>query len=661
MASQTQKTRLESFWSTSARSRIPSVAIIAAVGLLSPLGCNASGDTDATFDEENPGGGGATHGGGQGAGGQSPGGGSGGDPGTDPDAGEDPNVNDADPGVDTICSDGGVAEVGPLARACSASTLNECDGSADVNSSLPNGANGNGYDDDCDGQVDEGCACPPGVSAGQTKECWLASSSQADTDGAPAGWCNPNSRGTTSCISDGSGEFAQRVWDGECRGAQPPFADDLCAMGDFDCDGADLNSRTRDCTCQNPEIICPTDPLVVAPYPDPANLPVIDGATWIQGGLVASAWKWEVTGGDCDNILPHPSFQLYPTKLATGQAPVGVRQGNLGANSNQVGLVYGPPSAGPQIYPAFALSGDYLARGVFKVAGVFRECTVRIQVRAPGIRAEACWTNMGANLLAQNDVDLHVARLQGATCNATGHGWFGTCRGITPDTNSPKDDLGDDCYYQPKTGCTGFNSNPSSWGYAQSPTDACHGWGSNRDPLSGCDNPRLDRDNVQCDATVKDPSVAGFGGLGAFCAAENINIDNPKHGDRFAIATHAYGLSGEVKPHVNVYCNGERRLALGHDPTSGQDFPKLKTTSSGDAQGDLWEAAVVEAIVDGSGVMTDCVVTPIHSATPKSGKDGSTDYCVDTNPRNSGTVGMEEWLFVSGGGYPANPDDLCWH
>ena len=431
-------------------------------------------------------------------------------------------------------------------------------------------------------------------------------------------------------------------------------------MGDYDCDGADLNSRTRDCTCENPEIVCPTDPLVVAPYPDPASLPLIDGSTWIQGGLVASAWRWELTGGDCDNILPHPSFQIYANQGATGQVPVGGRATGLGPNSNQTGLRFGPGGiAGPKIYPAFALSGDYLAKGMFIVAGQLRECTVRVQVRAPGLRAEACWTDMGA--LGGNDVDLHVARLQGATCTGKGHGWFATCRGVvSAETSAPADDLGDDCYYVSTTGCTNFATNPSSWGYARSATGVCHGWGSNRSAAAGCDNPRLDLDNRTCDANIKDPSAAGLLGLGSFCAAENINIDNPKHGDRFAIATHAYSLASEVMPHVNVYCNGERRLSLGHDPTAGQNFPVLKTDGR-DPGGDLWEAAIVEAIVDGSGVMTDCVVAPVNSASPKPGRDGTSDHCVDTNPRNSATTGADEWLFMASGEYPVNPNDLCWH
>ena len=652
MASPIPTTRFLPSLLTSAGTRVLSVALVAVAGGFVAGGCNTAGEAGDTFDNNpagatGPGGSSSTGGSGPntGDGGSGavvqPGGGSSGSAG-EPDAG--PVTNDADVDADTICSDGGVAEVGPLARDCAAPTANECDGSAETNANLPNGLYGNAYDDDCDGKVDEGCECPPEVGAGETRDCWLTAASQADAQGVPVGWCNPNSGGSMSCKSEGGGDVNRRLWDGECRGAQPPFADDLCALGDFDCDGTELNSRTRDCTCEDPEIICPTDPLVVAPYPDVFNLPVIDGSTWIQNGVTATAWRWEVTGGDCDNILPHPSFQLYPTPVAQGQFPVGIKQAGMGPNGNQTGLRFGPGgTSGPKIYPAFALSGDYLAKGSFLINNTLHECTVRVEVRAPGIRAEACWSPM------PNDIDLHVARLQGANCSGSGHGWFSTCRG---------DDAGDDCYYSSSTGCTGFGSSPSPWGYVRSQFATCHGWGSSRDAFSECDNPRLDRDNISCDPFATDPSGAGFF---PFCAAENINIDNPKHGDRFVVGAHAYSISGTVLPHINIYCNGERRLSLGYDPTTGQDFPKMKV-SGADSGGDFWEATVVEALVDGGGVLTDCVVTPINSMNPKSGKDGSSDYCVDTDPQNnSSQTGGTNWLFAPGGGYPANADDFCWH
>ncbi len=77
----------------------------------------------------------------------------------------------------------------------------------------------NGLDDDCDGAVDEGCACIPGA----TQRCY---------GGAPGvagrGAC---AYGTMRC--EGSGEFG--AW-GACSGATAP-ADERCDDVDNDCDG----------------------------------------------------------------------------------------------------------------------------------------------------------------------------------------------------------------------------------------------------------------------------------------------------------------------------------------------------------------------------------------------------------------------------------------
>jgi hypothetical protein len=560
-------------------------------------------------------------------------------------------LNDASLDVQAIClPDGGPAAPGPLARRCAVETANECDGRTDINPQLPNGQYGNGFDDDCDGKVDEGCACDPGHPVGTTKGCALISASQADpVSKKPVGWCAVNSVGTLSCIETGDVEFRKAVWDGECRGAQLPFGDDICARGDFDCDGRETNSRTQDCSCKV-DLSCPTDPVVETPFPDTNNLPPIDGSSWIKGGVDnARNWKWTVTGGDCDNILPHPTFAIYGQPRATAGGPrlsANQPQTGLGLNGNQNGFVVGPaPNVGPRIYPAFALSGDYLVKGEWDGVDGHHACTVKVQVRAPGIRAELCWAPM------PQDVDLHFARLQNPrTCT---HGWFQTC---AADQNA------DDCYFDDTSGCLGFNANPSPWGYARSPDNACHGWGSLRQ--EGCDNPRLDQDNIVCDPAVADPLDQGGVGDG-FCTPENINLDNPKDGDRFAVGVHFYDFDGTIdtppRPHVNIYCNGERKLAFGFDPTSvpPTQFPVLRRAMEADV-GDFWEVATVQAHVDPTGSLTDCTITPVRSKVPKPDKDGSNNICVDTDPQNGAAMGVTKWKF-SPTGVPATADGLCWH
>jgi hypothetical protein len=75
----------------------------------------------------------------------------------------------------------------------------------------------------------------------------------------------------------------------------------------------------------------------------------------------------------------------------------------------------------------------------------------------------------------------------------------------------------------------------------------------------------------------------------------------------------------------------------------------------------MWEVATLEARVDGTGALSDCLITPVHSRVPKADKDGSKDMCVDTNPMNSNMMGGDLWKFTATGGYPTTADQLCWH
>ncbi|MFI5302647.1 MAG: hypothetical protein ACHREM_31550, partial [Polyangiales bacterium] len=81
-----------------------------------------------------------------------------------------------------------------------------------------------------------------------------------------------------------------------------------------DCDGRDQNARAQDCSCKPGTVMCPTMPVQTVPYPPPAALPLkIDAAGWFtQPSDVSQAmnWKWTLSGGDCDNILPHPTLGM---------------------------------------------------------------------------------------------------------------------------------------------------------------------------------------------------------------------------------------------------------------------------------------------------------------------------------------------------------------
>jgi hypothetical protein len=555
-------------------------------------------------------------------------------------------ANDGTPTIDgTTCTSGGDAGAPPYPQRCVAMTDNECDGRTDqalqalgVPASLLNGTGGNGFDDDCDGQVDEGCGCN---ANGLTKPCYLVPATQVDpSTKEPVGWCTVNSKGTVDCAGV---EFPK--WSGVCRGAQPPYPDDVCAPGDFNCDGLPENPSTVSCACQTTEVTCPMTPLVEQPYPDPTNIPLIDGSQWIVNAADrpnTMNWTWTVIGGDCDNVLPHPTFAMYNVQDST---VMGARRGKrtpvqYSATATPPRYVATPGQplisiqavnysngiAGAQVHPAFGLSGDYLVQGEWDLKGKHYVCTQKVQVRAPGIRAELCWDSVGGDEMPLgsgkgNDIDLHVAELQGVTCPA--YGWDQTCVATDPMGNS----IGEDCYYG--------NTSPG-WTYPNSPDSACSGWSSRG--LPPCTNPRLDQDNISCDKTVDDPTNTA-----EFCAPENVNLDNPKDGERFVVGVNDFGNHGgtfDAHCHVNLYCNGARVLSVGINPVTGQTMPVLNNPGL-DLYGDIWTVGTITAHVTG-GTLTSCdvVTTPSHHADQV--RDGVTNpktagnqLCVDSTRSNA--------------------------
>lgn len=522
----------------------------------------------------------------------------------------------------------------PIVRRCAPATDNECDGPTDVflaQHGVPgdrvNQGTGNGFDDDCDGLADEGCACP---QSGQTKPCRLVPATQTDPQGNMVGWCSKNALGSVDCSAVGD----TTKWSGVCRGAQQPTVNDSCATGDFNCDGLDRNNAVQGCRCKTLDVKCPQEPLTVAPFPDPGHLPFIDGSQWIVDPALrtqVTGWQWAAIGGDCDNVLPNPTFALFrgpDTRVAGARVgskssfmidsvaipPRLVSDGHgaikgVLANSNAAGI----------IYPAFALSGDYLVQGQFTYDQETYSCTQKVQVRAPGVRVELCWDMDGGS----RDVDLHVARTFGA-CSS--NAWDNEC----------------DCNYK---------NTSANWGYSSSPGSACSGWGStsggSSDGGNPCNNPRLDKDNISCNLGQTDPNGMGF------CAPENINIDQPNDDDSFVVMANFFSGSKPTPLHVNMYCNGERVASIGANPASGAGFPRL-LKSGGDSKGDIWTAATLKTHVR-AGVLESCTVESVPSRIPDSTRDGNNAYCVDASATPS-TPGYGNHQFIEAGtsqGLPA--------
>ena len=576
-------------------------------------------------------------------------------------------------------------------------TGNECDGPTDmalsalgVPSALLNGTSGNGFDDNCNGLVDEGCGCP---SNGQTKDCYLVPATQIDpATRAPVGWCTTNSLGSVDCAGT---EFP--TWSGVCRGASPPYAHDICAPGDFNCDGVQENDPLLDCACGQNIVTCPTAIVTEQPYPDPTSLPAVDGAQWLSSAATLAAttnWSWTVVGGDCDNVLPNPTFALYAGPDSTTATRIGLRVpvvysttasppryvATMGAPLVSIqAAAFGNGPQGATVYPAFGLSGDYLVQGEWDFEGQHYACVQKVQVRAPGVRAELCWDTVGgteATSPAGNDLDLHFLRLQGVTCPTKG--WDTTC---------PQGQTYEDCYWNFVSGCRSESTTPPAWGYADSPASACIGWSSKRVPVDpsmgdyqGCTNPRLDKDDSECDKTVTDPTAIGtMAGFNAFCGPENINLDDPNDGDRFAIAVNDYANHGgttNAHPHVNVYCNGARILSAGYNPLTKQTSFPLMNNPGLDKTGDYWEVGTVSVQVgDGGAIACSVATVPSHHADQV--RDGVTNptsagnaLCVDSTmsgaipPVDYASHALIEDVAVQGGmdgGIPAGAAGFCKH
>jgi hypothetical protein len=462
-------------------------------------------------------------------------------------------------------------------------------------------------------------------------------------------------------------------------------------------DGVQENSDVQNCTCQPAPVTCPTAAIIEAPYPAPTNITPVDGTTWVGGGEITktTGWKWTVIGGDCDNVLPHPTFAMYNAKdtTAAGTAQLGTRTtvayetttspneyvATAGAPLVSVQAATGNGAPAATVYPAFALSGDYIVQGEFDLAGAHYVCTQQVQVRAPGIRAELCWDTVGQGggespaagstpaATGANDVDIHLARLQGTTCT-TSHGWDTSCAMTSATTTTYED-----CWWGYESGCRDFSTTGPGWGYADSPSSACIGWGSERSLpdgklyLDGCTNPRLDRDNVACDPTIANPVVTSGDQdtTPGFCGPENINLDNPNNGDQFVVTVNDYqNISGSARahPHVNIYCNGARVVSAGYNPlTPGSAATgPLLLTAGNDKSGDMWEVAT---ITWDSANAQGCDVTTIPSANPDPTRDGPSNkaVCVDSTGTGAPVPYKTHKFVEASGAIPTTAAGFCKH
>jgi len=334
------------------------------------------------------------------------------------------------------------------------------------------------------------------------------------------------------------------IW-GSCVGGQGPAAEQ-CDGADNDCDGTTDNGLTD---CETP-IQCPGTQGAA-----PLNVYALRGSEIYEGPTRSQQWT----------ITCPPSIDTCPT-------PRDARAVNT------------------DIY--FAQSGSYRARySLVTDAGEELSCEWIIVVEGAGLRVEMAWDTQGDGF-GDTDVDLHLHRHSLDEGQREGETDFFSA---------------DDCYYHNCKATSYTAELKARWAIGDT-TDlaACqnapHEQGTQWMERGACYNPRLDVDVVSCEPSISEPTNPSF------CAAENINVDNPPLGSPFRIMVNYFtdhGHEGDTHAVVNVYCGGELRGRFG-----GEDGMPLRMGASFGEDNDSWLVADVVLYRDECGRI-QCQLQPI--------------------------------------------------
>ncbi len=217
------------------------------------------------------------------------------------------------------------------------------------------------FDNDCDGQVDEGCGC-----TASEKPCYTGNPQEIDPNLVPNGQCKA---GMQACII---GEYY-----GECMGQVLP-TQEVCDGIDNDCDGIVDGTFNRalgqvvylpGCQNQSPIAVCPSD----------------------QEGLALATYNLFGQGVDPDGD-PNLTYSWSILEKPAGSTA------EMMPPTNQSSSFFAD------------LSGDYLIQlEVMDSQGGLGRCTTRIRTKPEdGLRVEMVW-NVGTED-KYSDVDLHLKK-----------------------------------------------------------------------------------------------------------------------------------------------------------------------------------------------------------------------------------------------------------
>jgi hypothetical protein len=213
-----------------------------------------------------------------------------------------------------------------------------------------------------------------------------------------------------------------------------------------------------------------------------------------------------------------------------------------------------------------------------------------VYVQGAGLRVELNWDTM-LDTAGGTDIDLHLHQW---TRNGLDTNWFTT----------------DDCYYancQPENHMLTWPDHPDT--ELAGCMDAPHGGGGQWTTRGACANPRLDVDTNGTDGACNGGETNPDSD--AFCAPENINVDDPVVGRPYRILVNYYAnhsFPDMTNVSVNIYCGGAIRGSFGLDP-----LVYLRNGTGFGAENDNWHVADVVFIPGVCGL--DCAVYPLGMIT----------------------------------------------
>ncbi len=410
-----------------------------------------------------------------------------------------------------------------------------------------------GYDDNCNGIVDEGCACTPGLSH----------------------WCfkgDPASRNKGAC-KDGTESCQETGTWGAC-------------IGGFHADSVD--------NCLNQGTPTGCHDLSVPPF---ATVNLKDGTGTFGQGASGDSFVVDcppsIPPGTCPQVQNNGPSATY-TPLQSGQYNVTYTKddGSGGQATCTFSLYVG--TTGLRVELNWDHQGEGAVNHYTDADGGTATNTfgpdLDLHVHKPGVKS--AWFMPLMPTGSPDDcfyADCTAANFAIAMPGLAAPTWF------NPDT-----------YPHNWTFKQPYDPNDPIYTCYNAPRGAGQQW---RMFNKGCHNPRLDLDNITCDKTVTDPQNADF------CAPENINIDEPPYGFWTRIGVHYYGhcYDGDLHPTVTIYCGGAQVAQFG---PAGYDapvtFPKSSCQGDDNAQNAFWMVADVMA-VEGECGDVQCVVQPIYS------------------------------------------------